>query len=203
MFMQLIHGPATDAQAVKDRAERWVTELGPGAAGWLGTTGGATSDGEVVLCAQFASAEAARRNSERPEQGAWWSETERLFSGPVSFSDFDDVVEIGGGSAADAGFVQVMVGHTSDPAREVKLTHQFAEVARELRPDIVGGLAGIRADGEFGQVVYFSSEDAARAGERAPMPPEWREAFEEEQKLITDIRFFDLTAPWSSAPARD
>ena len=69
MFAQVIHGPVTDPAAVQALGERWVNELSPGATGWLGSTSGVTSDGIFVIFAWFESAEAARRNSDRPEQG--------------------------------------------------------------------------------------------------------------------------------------
>lgn len=47
----------------------------------------------------FESAAAAHANNERAEQGAWWSETETCFDGPVSFTDSEDAEEfLAGGS---------------------------------------------------------------------------------------------------------
>ncbi|MGE5763508.1 MAG: hypothetical protein ACM3ZF_06425, partial [Mycobacterium leprae] len=60
--------------------ERWVEELAPGAAGWLGSTAGVTDDGRFIGLARFESEQAARRNSDRPEQGRWWAETSKLFT---------------------------------------------------------------------------------------------------------------------------
>ena len=60
--------------------ERWISELGADAPGWLGSTAGVTADGEFVVLARFTSAEEAQRNSERPEQGAWWAEMESCSS---------------------------------------------------------------------------------------------------------------------------
>lgn len=45
------------------------THVSPGAPGWLGSTGGATDGGELALVVRFESAGAARRDSDRPEQG--------------------------------------------------------------------------------------------------------------------------------------
>ena len=56
--------------------DQWVAELGPTADGWLGSTAGITDEGWFVGLARFDSESAARRNSERPEQGAWWSRLE-------------------------------------------------------------------------------------------------------------------------------
>jgi len=35
------------------------------------------------------------------------------------------------------------------------------------RPDIVGGIVGFHGDREFVQAIYFTSEDAAREGEKS------------------------------------
>jgi hypothetical protein len=50
-----------------------------------------TDDGRFVGLARFESEEAARRNSGRPEQGRWWMETSKLFTGEVAFRDSSDV----------------------------------------------------------------------------------------------------------------
>ena len=136
MFVQVINGKVSDAAAVKAMGERWYTELSPGATGWLGTTGGVTADGELVLLARFESAEAAQRNSDRPEQGEWWSEAKQHFADEPTFRNYDDVIEVGGGGSDDAGFVQVMFGRTSDPAREREITKEFDPVGPDFRPDI-------------------------------------------------------------------
>lgn len=81
MFVQVIRAPVGDAAALDAALERWETELRPGATGFLGLTAGitTTTDGEAVLVARFEGEAAARRNSDRPEQGAWWAELEQAF----------------------------------------------------------------------------------------------------------------------------
>ena len=91
MFVQVMHGKTSDPEALHRRLEVWEAELMPGAVGYLGSTGGCTSDGDCILIARFEDREAARRNSDRPEQGAWWAETEKCFDGPVTFHDTEDV----------------------------------------------------------------------------------------------------------------
>ena len=103
MFVQVIHGKVADAAALQALGARWVDELGPGASGWLNSTSGGTADGDAVVVVSFESAEAARRNSDRPEQGAWWAEAEKCFAEPPSFYDFDDVIVVRGGVTPDAG----------------------------------------------------------------------------------------------------
>ena len=44
-----------------------------------------TEDGRFIALARFASEEAAQRNSQRPEQDQWWTQTATLFSGEPTF----------------------------------------------------------------------------------------------------------------------
>ena len=61
-------------------------------------------DHDDVGLARFESEEAARRNSDRPEQGQWWTETSRLFTGEVIFRDSSDVTADVNGDPDTAGF---------------------------------------------------------------------------------------------------
>ena len=92
MFVQVISGRTGKPDEVHAAMDRWVTELGPGAAGWLGSTGGVTDDGRLIALARFESADAARRNSERPEQDRWWRETAALLDRDAGFADSEDVM---------------------------------------------------------------------------------------------------------------
>src|SRR5205823_10460520 len=92
MFVQVIQGRVSDAAKMRSALDQWAQDLSPGAAGWLGSTAGVTHDGRFIALARFESEEAARRNSDRPEQDRWWSETSRLFAGEPSFGDSRNVV---------------------------------------------------------------------------------------------------------------
>src|SRR5829696_9998205 len=106
MFVQVIQGRTSDAEQLRAALDGWVRELAPGALGWLGSTGGVTQDGRFIALARFESEEAARRNSDRPEQDRWWSETARLFSSEPTFKDSSDVIPDVVGDPDAAGFVQ-------------------------------------------------------------------------------------------------
>ena len=110
MFVQVITGKVTDAAAVRTALDRWLEELAPGATGWLGSTAGVTADGRLVALARFESEEAARRNSDRPEQGQWWAETAKLLDGEATFRDSTSVMPDVRGDPDQAEFVQVMQG---------------------------------------------------------------------------------------------
>src|SRR3954454_8218810 len=106
MFAQVSQGRTSDPEIIRTATDRWVKELSLGAEGWLGSTAGVTDDGRFVVVVRFESADAARRNSDRPEQVRWWAERSAAFQ-DVSFLDSDDVlVELSVGPA-QAGFVQV------------------------------------------------------------------------------------------------
>jgi hypothetical protein len=196
MFVQVIQGRTSDADGLRAAMDRWMEELAPGAVGWLGSTGGVTDDGRVVLVARFESEEDARRNSDRPEQGAWWAETERLFDGGATFRDSTDVVVDLQGDPDRAGFVQVIRGRTSDPERAKQLMTQDPEVWAAFRPDVLGSLAIGHDDGENTTVLWFTSEAEARENERKEMPLELRATMEEMEKLsLGEPEFLDLRQP--------
>ena len=96
-----------------------MTELGPTAKGWLGSTGGVTDRKELFVLVRFESEEAARANSDRPEQGAWWAELEPLLDGEAAFQDSNEVYVDIRGDLDSAGFVQVMQGQVTDAVVDV------------------------------------------------------------------------------------
>ena len=200
MFVQVIQGRVRDAEQLRARMDRWITDLSPNAEGWLGSTTGVTADGIGVALARFESADAARRNSERPEQGQWWAETQALFDGDVTFHDCSDAQEFAGGGSDDAGFVQVIQGRYTDLEKGLELMRRSEEPLRELRPDVIGGLMCLHGDGGFTQAVYFTSEAEARANEQRQPPPDVQAMLEEEGGIMTDVVYFDLTDPWLHSP---
>jgi hypothetical protein len=197
MFVQVIQGRTGKSEEVHAAMERWMTELGPGAVGWLGSTAGVTDDGRVIALARFESADAARRNSERTEQDRWWRETAALLDGDVSFADSEDVTLDLVGDPDEAGFVQVMRGRGTDPERARELMAQDSEKWAAFRPEILGTVAVGHDDGGYTVAIYFTSEADARAGERKEPPPELAAQMEEMNKLMTgEPEFLDLKHPW-------
>jgi len=202
MFVQVIQGRTKDAAGMEAAIERWSRELAPDAVGWLGSTGGVTDDGRFIVLARFESAEAGRRNSERPEQDRWWRETSALLDGEATFADSEDVtVDVTGGDPDRAGFVQVMRGRTADPERVRELMNQDADKWAEFRPDVVGSVSIGHDDGGYTMVLYFTSEAEAREGERKEPPPELQAQMEEMNKLsVGETEFFDLKQPTMFSP---
>jgi len=196
MFLQIIQGQIADEAGARQAMQRWERDLGPGAAGWLGGTYGITGDGMLVAVVRFESAEAARRNSARPEQAAWWQVMERCFAGPVSFHDCDDVMLLLGGGSDEAGFVQIIQGRLRDRDRMHALAGQSGELASRYRPDVIGATIAIDDSGFFTQTIAFTSEQEARAAEKQEMPADAARVLAEERSLLDDVRFLDLHQPW-------
>ena len=201
MFVQVIKGRVADPARVKAALDRWAEELAPGADGWLGTTAGVTEDGRFIAAARFESEDAARRNSDRPEQDRWWSETSRLFDGEPSFSDSSEVDVDTNGDPATATFVQVMQGRTSDPERARRMMADDSTDWSSFRPDMLGSVAAGHDGGAYTMVMWFTSEAEAREGERKEPPPELKAQMEEMGSLsVGEPEFFDLKDPWMYAP---
>jgi hypothetical protein len=202
LFVQVIKGQVSDPAKLRAAMDRWAEELAPGATGWLGSTAGVTEDGRFIALARFESEEAARRNSDRPEQDRWWAETSKLFSGEATFSDSQNVVVDVIGEPDSAGFVQVIQGRSTDPerARELMGQDSSAEWAA-YRPDVVGSVAVDHQGGAYTMAIYFTSEAAAREGESKEPPPELKAQMEEMDALSAGMpEFFDLKQPWLHSP---
>lgn len=196
MFVQIMQGTCTDADTLHRQIDMWRQEQGPKAEGWLGGTYGVTDDNTFVGVVRFESKEAAARNSTRPEQGAWWAETEKCFDGEVTFHDCDNAMLFLDGGADDAGFVQVMQGRVDDPERFRRFMEQPMGMLQQARPEIIGGIIAIEPDGWFTETVAFRSEEAAREGERNEVPAEMRQTMEEEMSQVKDLKYLDLHHPW-------
>ena len=195
MFVQVIQGKVSDERQLRRCMDRWAEELQPGATGYLGSTSGIREDGTFILLVRFESHEDAVRNSERPEQGAWWAETEQCFDGPVSFMDCPDPMEWLGGGSDDAGVAQIMGGHTTDSDRLRELLTQSGDRLHSVRPEIIGGMFASNGDGDYVEAVYFTNESEAREHEKVTVPDDLRSLFEEEGRLMGEIDYFDLHEP--------
>ena len=201
MFVQVIRGQVSDPEQMHAALDRWSARVAAGAPGWLGSTAGVTDDGRFVALARFESEEAARRNSDRPEQGQWWAETAKLFTGEPVFRDSSDVTADVTGDPDEAGFVQVMQGRGSDPNRAREIMAQNPDEWAAFRPDVIGSVAVGHEGGAYTMAMYFTSEQAAREGERKQPPPQLKAQMEEMNKLnIGEPEFLDLRHPWLHSP---
>lgn len=202
MFVQVMQGKVRDAEAARATMDRWLTELEPGAQGWLGGTFGITDDQQLVAVVRFASEEAARRNSDRPEQSAWWDQMSRHFDGPITFHDCGDVSMLVGGGSDDAGFVQIIQGRVRDLDRAHTLLEESGSLISKYRPDVLGATIAIDDEGYLTETVFFTSEEDARRAEHQELPAEVQAVVDEEMALIEEPQFLDLHHPWFASAER-
>lgn len=201
MFVQVIQGKVSDPARLRAQLDTWIAELAPGATGWLGSTSGVTADGRAVALARFESEEAARRNSDRPEQGAWWEEMAQLYDGEPTFHNSTAVETDMQGDPGQAGFVQVMQGRSSDNQRVRELMSGDPTDWSSFRPDVLGSLWLAHEDDGWTMAIYFTSESAAREGEQKEPPAELRERLQELETLaVGETTYLDLEDPWLHAP---
>jgi hypothetical protein len=197
MFVQVLQGRVADRDRLRGALDEWLTDLAPGATGWLGTTAGITDDGRFVALARFDTAEHAAENSNRPEQDAWWRRTAELFDGEPTFSDSRNVTVDVSGDPDQAGFVQVMRGRGSDPERARQLMAEDPTDWQSFRPEIIGSVAVEHDEGAYTMAMYFTSEAEAREGEKKELPPELQQQMAEMNSLqIGQPEFIDLRDPW-------
>src|SRR5215468_8378089 len=189
MFLQVIQGRVSDPGSAREALDRWIRELAPGAEGWLGTTAGVTADNMFVMLTRYESSEAARRSSNRHGYHEWWTQTSKILISDIAVHDCAVTSVFRSGGSDGAGFVQVVQGKVADPARpwgsvgrspESRTSLAPARMALlravqlvlvqmdpDYRPDFIGGTAGFDPnDDTLTEAVYFTSESAARAGER-------------------------------------
>ena len=195
MFIQVMEGRVANPEGLQAQLATWMSDLQPGAEGWLGATAGVAADGTFVAVTRFESQEAAKANSDRPEQGQWWERTAAMFDGDVAFTDCPEVDTFGAGGSDDAGFVQIMIGR-GDRAAVKPVAQELDAVLNRMRPDGIGGTAAWPGDGTFIQTVYFTSEDEARANESAsPSSDQDRADAERLMSLMQVERYIDLPNP--------
>jgi hypothetical protein len=153
-----------------------------------------TPDGTCITLVRFESEEAARRNSERHEQGRWWAEMAELYTGEGTFHDSTDVALGFGGGSDDAGFVQVVQGRTGNVERMREMNAQpLTSPLWQLRPDLTGWILALHGGGYFTQAFYVTSEQPAREGEGREPSPEMKAQLDEEMSsTLSDTTFHDL-----------
>lgn len=201
MFIQIIQGKCRDAERLYDQMDRWVETMAPNAEGWLGGTYGLSEDGDFVGIVRFDSREAAARNSVKPEQDAWWRQTQECFEGEVTFHDCDNATMYLQGGSDEAKFVQVIQGRVNEPERFRRYMDQPMDMLQQYRPDIIGGTMAMDADGFFTETVAFTNEAAAREGEKKQMPAEAAQMWEETMRSLSDMTYIDLHHPSFGSPS--
>ncbi len=198
MFVQIINGRVKDADEVRRLDARWRKDVMPGAKGFLGSTVGVADDNRFLAFVRFSDAAAARANSDRPEQSAWWAEFEKCLEGTPTFRESNDVALLFDGGSDKAGFVQVMEGSVSDRAKaEAFETPEMLDELHAARPDLIGSIRAWLDGGKFVDVAYFTNEGDARKGEKSE---QFSEQSEQYMALFGDMAFLDLRDPILTSP---
>jgi len=201
VFVQVIKGKVSDPAAFRAAFMRWLIELAPGAIGWRGSTTGVTDDGTLISVARFDNADNAHRNSDRPEQARWWSETQRVFDGEVTFYNSTKVDDYVVGDPNTAGFVQVMQGQVSNLAWAQDVVQQRPDTFEQLRPDILAMLNIRHHEGRWTSVTYFTSEAEARQRQSEDPPTEFAAMMDGMASLsVSETRYYDLRQVWLDSP---
>jgi hypothetical protein len=202
MFIQIIQGRATNPPGIRRDLGRWQRLLAADADGWLGSTAGITDDGWSITVVHFASAAHARRNSDRPEQREWWRDASQHLA-RVAVHEAPKVHIYRDGGADQAGFVQVIQGHSDHLERMASLARDQDEVLAREAPHILGVTVAEHADrpGDFTQILYFTSEQDARSYDQDPAIEEEGPAQAERRRLLTNLRCFDLRDPQMLSPS--
>jgi hypothetical protein len=202
MFIRVIQGRATNPPGIRRDLGRWQRLLAADADGWLGSTTGITEDGWSITVVRFASEAQARRNSDRPEQREWWRDASQHLA-RVAVHDAPKVHTYRDGGADQAGFVQVIQGHSDDLERMASLGRDQEEVLAREAPHILGVTVAEHADrpGDFTQILYFTSEQDARRFEQERSAEDDEPVLEQLRSLMTDLRCFDLRDPQLLSPS--
>jgi len=202
MFIQIIQGRATNPPGIRRDLGRWQRQLAADADGWLGSTTGISEDGWSITVVRFASEAQARRNRDRPEQREWWRDASQHLARVVSH-DAPTVHIYRDGGSDQAGFVQVIQGHSDDLERMASLARDQDEVLAREAPHILGMTVAEHADrpGDFTQTVYYTSEQDARRFEQEPAAEADEPVLERLRSLMTNSRTFDLRDPQLLTPS--
>jgi hypothetical protein len=202
MFIRVIQGRATNPPGIRRDLGRWQRLLAADADGWLGSTAGITDDGWSITVVRFASEAQARRNSDRPEQREWWQDASQHLA-RVAVHDAPKVHTYRDGGADEAGFVQVIQGHSDDLERMASLGRDQEEALARQAPHVLGMTVAEHADrpGDFTQILYFTSEQDARRFEQEPLAEADEPVLEQLRSLMTNSRRFDLRDPQMLGPS--
>lgn len=196
MFVQIIEAPVADAGQVEAVYRRWFEDLAPGADGWLASTAGITEEGTFIAVVRFASQEAARRNSQRDEQGAWWDEMTTHLADEAVFHDSLHAATFGDGRPDDAGFVHIIRGKATDlEGAHARVAAEQQHHVNEHHLPVLGGLLATYGNGGFTELIYYPSEEEARDREGG-LPREGVMIVERVAGSVIDARHLHLRDPW-------
>jgi hypothetical protein len=93
----------------------------------------------------------------------------------------------------------VIQGRATDKQALQSMSDEFEDRMTEVRPDVLGSLTAW--DGDFyTDVIYFTNEAEARAGEAKPLPADMQAEMEKWQGSTEGVQFHDLKDPKLVSP---
>ena len=138
---------------------------------------------------------AARANSDRPEQGAWWSETEKYYDGASLLRGVVGCHRAHGRRVERRRVRPGDEGGGRRPRpRSTVSTTSFEQLA-SVRPDLLGRPPCVDRRRSVRRAAYFTSEAEARAGEQKELPEEVQALMAEFQEIMANTEFIDLIDP--------
>lgn len=195
MFVWVLQGKAADTAAISRQLGQWTNQFG-GTPGYLGATGGVTSDDRFLLFVRWESEDAGNELLMQPAKQDWYEAFQQSFDGAIDFAETDDVHTFLAGGSDTAGFVQGMKVAGVDRALVDAADREFEPIAADVRPDLIGGVrVWLTADG-YVELNYFTSEEAARHGEQQALPADIAEGLADFLAMMASAEFFDLAEPF-------
>jgi hypothetical protein len=188
MFVELVHGRATDPLELRKAWEQALAVVGDVGVGWLGATSGVGASGAFVAMLGFESEESARITMDRLDaRGAWDRSASHIAD--RTFRECPQVRAFALRDLRHTDLVQVTQGYANDIAR---VRSEFEKASRGGTADetVIGGFlccdgAGFAASALYRSTPGLGSEIRPDALAQAAAD------------LFTRPVRIDLTDPWS------
>jgi hypothetical protein len=194
MYVRVIDGSVHSKALLRNAWERLTQTLAEHE-GFLGAAGGVSAESRFLGVLRFAEEAAALAAMPSPGPELWYEQL-ITFIHDIEVRDTDDAeVLIPGGTGA-AGFVQFVVGRTSDRQRMRTLKRGMQEMIRVQRPEVLGAIVAWHPDDRFTETVYFASEQAARDGEGREFPGGMASLLGDILQVVPELDFVDVRDPW-------
>lgn len=198
MFVLEVEARTARPESVREHVRAWPAEVGVDATGWLGSTGGVSSDGHFFLLMRFASQEAAWLASDLPSNQRWWQACRGSLETQPAFHESTRVTGILGGGSDEAAAVIVTRGSAS-PLRLRESLRRLESVNAGDRAGLIGGIVAWHGDERFTEVLYSSAKpDEFRRLSARPTP---LGRFLADWSTADGAQVIDLDDPWLISPA--
>jgi len=200
MFVLTVHARTINPEGVREHVLTWPARVGIGAVGWLGSTGGVSTDGDFILLMRFESEEAAWITSDLPENGRWWQICSRHLDTRPAFTGSSKVTGILSGGSDDAAAVRIIRGRTAQNLFRDSL-RRLETLSPNERAALIGGIVAWHERDQFTEALYLKSKDFAKFRQRGMFPTPLLRFIDEHETSILDGTVIDLDEPWLISPS--